>query len=151
VRRADRIAGAGLLALGVCYSAGALRSYAYWGENGPGPAFLPFWLGLVMAVLAGVLLTGALRSNDPGQPWLPRGEGLGRLALVLGATAALVALLDVVGMVIGTVLFLVVLIRFLDHRPWLQTVAIAAATAGVNYLVFSRWLRVPMPTSVLGF
>ena len=52
MRSADRIAGAGLLALGVGFSVGALKHYAYWGENGPGPAFLPFWLGAVMAVLA---------------------------------------------------------------------------------------------------
>jgi Spy/CpxP family protein refolding chaperone len=47
VRRADRIAGAALLALAVVFSAAALRNYSYWGPNGPGPAFLPFWLGLV--------------------------------------------------------------------------------------------------------
>ena len=63
-----------MLALAVAFSAGALKYYAYWGENGPGPAFLPFWLGLVMAALAAMLLVGALRSADPGPAWLPSGE-----------------------------------------------------------------------------
>ncbi len=66
MRSADRIAGAALLALAVAFSAGALKHYSYWGENGPGSAFLPFWLGVVMAVLAAMLLVGALRSDDPG-------------------------------------------------------------------------------------
>jgi len=150
MRRVDRITGAALLALAMAFSAGALKDYSYWGENGPGPAFLPFWLGVAMAVLAALLLIGASRSTDPGPEWLPRGEALKRLSLVLGATTALVALLNVVGMLLGTVLFLIVLMRFLDRTPWPLTLAVAVATAGVNFLVFSYWLRVPMPTSVLG-
>ena len=151
MRRADRIAGAALLALAVAFSAGALKQYTYWGPNGPGPAFLPFWLGLVMAVLASLLLVGAMRSTDPGPEWLPRGEGLKRLCLVIGITTAFVALLNVLGMALGTVLFLIVLLRRLDRQPWPLTLAVALATAGFNYLVFTYWLRVPMPVGLLGF
>ena len=151
MRSADRIAGAALLALGIAFSAGALTHYAYWGENGPGPAFLPFWLGLSMAVLASILLIGAVRSADPGEPWLPRGDGLRRLLLVFGISVAFVALLKVVGMALGTVLFLIVLLRGLDRQPWPLTIAVALVVAAVNYLVFIHWLKVPMPTGMLGF
>jgi high-affinity Fe2+/Pb2+ permease len=151
VRGADRIAGAALLALAVAFGAGALKYYAYWGPNGPGPAFLPFWLGVVMSVLATMLLVGALRSSDPGAQWLPRGDGLRRLALVLGITIVLVALLNVVGMILGTVLFLICLLRFLDRHPWPLALAVALATAGFIFLVFTYWLRVPLPVGVLGF
>jgi putative tricarboxylic transport membrane protein len=151
MRRADTIAGAALLALAVGFSVGALKHYAYWGANGPGPAFLPFWLGAVMGVLAVTLLVGALRTREPGAPWLPSGVGRKRLLVVLGATVALVALLNVLGMVIGSFVFLLGLMRFLDRTPWLTAVAVAAAVAAANYLVFTRWLKVPMPVSVLGF
>ena len=150
MRSADRIAGAALLALAIAFSAGALKHYAYWGENGPGPAFQPFWLGLVMAALAAMLLVGALRSADPGPAWLPSGDGLRRLALVIGASADFVALLNVIGMTIGTVLFLVVLMRFLDRQPCPLTIAVALAVAGLNYVVFTRWLHVPLPTGPFG-
>ncbi len=151
MRRADRITGAALLALAVAFSAGALKHYAYWGENGPGPAFLPFWLGVVMALLAALLLVGALRSRDAGEPWLPRGRALQRFAVVLGATVALVALLNVVGMLLGTVLFLIALMRFLDRTPWPLALGVALAVAGINFVVFTRWLKVPMPIGVFGF
>ena len=151
MRGADRIAGAGLLALGVAFSAGALKQHDYWGPNGPGPAFLPFWLGLAMSVLAAALLIGAIRSADPGDAWLPRGDGLRRLALVLGATTALVSLLNVVGMVVATLLFLIGLFRFLDRQPWPLTLAVALAVTGLNFLVFTYWLRVPMPVGLFGF
>jgi putative tricarboxylic transport membrane protein len=151
VRSADRIAGAALLALAIAFSVGALRNYPYWGENGPGPAFLPFWLGLVMAVLATMLLVGALRSRDPGEAWLPRGESLGRLAVVIVATVAFVALLGVLGMTIGTVLFLLFLVRFLDRQPWVVSIAVALAVAALNHAVFARWLRVALPVGPFGF
>ena len=151
MRQADRIAGAALLAFAVAFSAGALKHYTYWGPGGPGSAFLPFWLGVIMSVLAGLLLVGALRSRVPGAEWLPRGEGLRRIALVLGVTIAFVALLKVVGMILGTALFLIVLMRFPDRNPWPLTLSVAAATAGLNYLVFTYWLRVPFPVSVFGF
>ena len=151
MRGADRFAGAGLLALGAAFAAGALKQHDYWGPNGPGPAFLPFWLGLTMAVLATALLVGALRAADAGDAWLPRGEGLRRLLLVFGATTALVLLLNVLGMVVATLLFLLVLFRGIDRQPWPLSLAVALAIAGLNFLVFTYWLRVPMPVGPFGF
>ena len=150
MRRADRVAGAALLAVGVAFSAGALKFYSYWGPQGPGPAFLPFWLGAAMAVLAGLLLVGAVRSADAGAEWLPPAAGLKRIGVVLGVTIVFVALLNVVGMILGTALFLIVLLRLLDRNPWPLTLSVAVATAGLIYLIFTFWLKVPFPVSVLG-
>jgi putative tricarboxylic transport membrane protein len=151
VRSADRIAGAALLALAIAFAVGALKHYAFWGENGPGPGFLPVWLGVAMALLATMLLVGALRSADVGAEWLPRGDGLRRLVVVLVVTTAFVALLTVVGMVTATVAFLVVLLRYLDRRSWPVTLAVALVVAGLNFLVFAHWLHVPLPVGPLGF
>ncbi len=151
MRRADQIAGAGLLLLGVAFSGMALWKYTYWGPTGPGSGFLPFWLGLAMAVLAAGLLLGTRRAREPGARWLPVGAGLRRLVAVLGVTAGLVVVLKIVGMVVGTVLFLVALLRFVERMRWRSTLAIAVGTAAINYLIFTYWLRVPFPLGVLGF
>lgn len=149
MRSADRVTAALLLAFAVAFSAGALKQYSWWGPGGPGSAFMPFWLGLVMAFLAVMLLVRSLRNPWPGHDWLPRGEGLRDLLVVLGVTIAFVALLNVTGMVIGTALYLAVLIRYLGRHPWWMTLAVALAAAGFNWLVFVRWLRVPMPEGIL--
>ena len=151
MRLADQIAGAGLLLLGVAFSGMALWKYTYWGPTGPGSGFLPFWLGLTMAVLAAGLLVGARRAREPGARWLPEGAGLHRLVAVLGVTAGLVALLKVIGMAVGTVLFLVAILRLVEGIAWRSTLAIAIGAAVFNYLVFTYWLRVPFPVGVLGF
>jgi len=149
VRSADRITAALLLAFSVAFSAGALKQYQWWGSGGPGPAFMPFWLGLVMSVLALMLLVRALRNPWPGDSWLPRGEGLRDLLVVLGVTAAFIGLLNVTGMVIGTALYLLVLVRYLGRHKWWVTGAIAFSAAGFNWLVFVHWLRVPMPEGMI--
>jgi uncharacterized membrane protein len=102
-----------------------------------------------MAVLAVMLLVRSLRNPWPGHSWLPRGEGLRDLLVVLGVTAAFIALLNVTGMVIGTALYLLVMVRYLGRHPWWTTAAIAIAAAGFNWLVFVHWLRVPMPEGLL--
>ncbi len=151
MRRTDRVTGATLIVLALAFSAAALKNHNYWGPNGPGPAFLPFWLGLVMAGLGALLLVSAWRARDPGEPWLPQGEGLRRLALVLGASIAFVALLKWLGMVLCTVFFIATLMRRLGPHPWPITLAVALAMAGFNFLVFTFWLRVPFPVGVFGF
>jgi len=151
VRNADRIAGAALLAFAVAFSAGALKYYGYSAPDGPGSGFFPFWLGVIMAVLAAMMLVGASRAPEQGAEWLPKGDRLRRLAVVLGITFVFVALLKVVGMILGTALFLVALMRVLDRTAWPLTLLVACATAGINWLVFTYWLKVPFPVSVFGF
>jgi hypothetical protein len=149
VRRADQIGGLLLLVFALCFAAGA-RQHAYWGPGGPGAGFLPFWLGVTMSVLAAGLVVGATRARDAGPAWLPDRRGLGRLALVLATTIGFVALLRVVGMLPGTVLFMVVLLRALEGYRWSVALGIGVAVAFVNYLVFTHWLGVPFPVGVLG-
>ena len=149
MRSADRITAGALLAFAVAFSAGALKSYSWWDPGGPGSAFVPFWLGLVMALLASMMLVRSLKEKDPGAAWLPRGEGLRDMLVVLGATVAFVALLNVLGMVIGTALYLLFLMRYLGRHRWWVTIAVAASAAGFNWLVFVHWLHVPMPEGML--
>ena len=149
MRSADRVAAALLLAFSVAFAAGALKYYQWWGSGGPGPAFMPFWLGLVMALLALTMLVRSLKEKNPGEAWLPRGEGLRDMLVVLGVTTAFIAALNVTGMILGTALYLLILVRYLGRHRWWVTAAVALAAAGFNWLVFVHWLRVPMPEGML--
>jgi hypothetical protein len=70
---------------------------------------------------------------------------------VLGASVAFVALMPWVGMALGTVLFLVFILRLLEGHAWPAVIGVAVGTAAVNWAVFAWWLRVPFPAGVLGF
>jgi hypothetical protein len=149
VRRTDQATGFALLVFAVGYGAVAYRSYPYWAPTGPGSGFFPVWLAVAMAILAVLLIANATRGSDPG-PWLPGGRGLTRLVVVIGATALLVAVMDYVGMVLGSAVFLVSILRFLERYPWRWAVGIAAAVGVANYAIFTYWLRVPFPKSPFG-
>lgn len=149
MRRADQVGGLALLVFGIWYAAVALQ-YPYRSATGPGSGFLPFWLGVAMAALAVLLLVRASRSRDAGADWLPRGPGRRRLLLVLGITILFVAGLKAVGMLLGTALFLLAVLRGVERHAWSSALAIAVGIAILNYLVFAYWLRVPLPVGVLG-
>jgi len=151
VRRADRAGAVLLLLFGVWFAAVALRNYTYWSATGPGAGFFPFWLGVAMAALAALLLVRAAREADAGPAWVPRGRGVARFLGVLGASVAFVALMPWVGMALGTVLFLVFILRLLEGHAWPAVIGVAVGTAAVNWAVFAWWLRVPFPAGVLGF
>ena len=148
MRKTDLVTGALLLACALAFSAGALKYYDYWGEGGPGAAFLPFWLGLVMALLALAMLIKNLKEKNAGEAWLPRGEARRRVLAVIAITVLFVVLLKVLGMVIASALYLAVLMRYLERNPWPRTAAVSLGAAGVNYLVFVFWLRVPFPEGI---
>jgi hypothetical protein len=145
VAKADRVTAAVLLALAVAFSAAALKYYRYWDENGPGAAFLPFWLGLAMAGLALILLVRAPRGGE----WFSKGEGRRRLLAVLALTILFVALLKPLGMVLATALYLVAIVRLIGGHAWWVALAVGVGAAAFNYLVFAHWLRVPFPQGVL--
>ena len=149
MRNADRVTATLLLVFSVAFAAGALQQYQWWGSGGPGPAFMPFWLGLVMAALALGMLIRSLKDKNPGAAWFPRGEGLRDILVVLGVTTLFIALLNVLGMVIGSAIYLGVLIAYLGRHRWWVTISVAAAAAFFNWLVFVHWLHVPFPEGML--
>jgi putative tricarboxylic transport membrane protein len=151
VRAADRTGAAVLLALAVAYTATAAGRYTYWTASGPGSGFFPFWLGLVLAALSILLLANAVRRPDPGPAWLPTGHGAARFVVVVVVTALFIALLPLLGMALGTAVFLGVLLRMLEGHSWRTTAAVAVGAAVANWAVFVLWLRVPFPVGMLGF
>ena len=151
MRAADRTGAAVLLALAVAYTATAAGRYTYWTVTGPGSGFFPFWLGLVLAALSILLLASAVRRPDPGPAWLPTGHGAARFVVVVVVTALFIALLPLLGMALGTAVFLGVLLRMLEGHSWRTTAAVAVGAAVANWAVFVLWLRVPFPVGMLGF
>jgi putative tricarboxylic transport membrane protein len=151
VRAADRIGAVLLLVTGLAWSVTAARRYPYWGASGPDSGFFPFWSGVILAALAALLLSRAARDRHPGPSWLPTGHGAARVGVVVVATAVFIGVMPVVGMTLGTALFMAVLLRGLEGHSWAATLGVSVGVAAANWAVFTWWLRVPFPLGVLGF
>ena len=69
------------------------------------------------------------------------------MLFVAGVIAA-VALLQPLGYVLSSFLLMLVLLRILGLRLW-YSVAIALLSAAACYVVFVRWLKIPLPSGWL--
>lgn len=121
---------------------------------GPGPGFFPFWLSLIGAGLAVLLLVGtAAGAADPAAdptPLLPRGAAAGRVLGALAALALAAALLEPLGYRLTALLFLGGLLPLLGARAPLAIAAVALAGGFGVFLVFNDWLDVLLPVGRFG-
>jgi putative tricarboxylic transport membrane protein len=146
----DRVAAAALLLFGIGGAVAASRLTI--GEPGrPGPGFFPFWLALALCPVALALLI----RRPPGTP-RPGGVAEerrrpGKAALALAASLAYAGALEPVGFLLTTFLFLFFLLRTIESRPWISSVAIAAVTSAASHVVFKVWLAVQLPAGPWGF
>lgn len=116
----------------------------------PGPGFMLFWIGLVIAGLTlGVLFTtwrdraaSAGQSFSGGQKW-------GGIILVTILLLLYSWLLPVLGFTLITLLFLLVLLRLIEPRGWPSTILTAILVTAGNYLVFDYWLGTQLPAGTL--
>ena len=149
---ADR-AGGILLLLFAAFVTARAREMPYWMTNAPGPGFLPFWLGVMLGG-ASLLMIGATlfrRTGPlPSTAEQPAAE-VTRVAVVVGLTAGAAALALAVGLVLASGVFMIATLAYL--RPGRMTANLAAGliTPLVVWLLFVRWLAVPLPAGPFGF
>lgn len=112
----------------------------------PGPGFFPFWGGLLLGACALILLARSLKSRDRlasgAIPWPA-------LIMVLGALLGYLLFLEMLGFIIVTLLFLLALFCFAEIG-WIKHVAWSAIATSLVYALFKLWLKVPLPSGLLG-
>jgi putative tricarboxylic transport membrane protein len=148
VRYARVSAAAVLLVLGAATVLFA-RQLPYHSDYGPGPGFLPTWIGYGLGVCAAVVMVQELRTPASDEQFFrPRT----RLAVkVLAAIVVAFLLVPLLGFPIAFGLFMCGTMRLMGKHRWVVCgVAAAVAAVGVHF-VFARWLDIPLPGGKLGF
>jgi len=117
--------------------------------HSPGPGFFPWWISILIVLLALVLLAQVLTSRSPTDR-----EAFGRIAKVVALFIVLTAyttLLNALGYPLCTFFLVLFMLRVTDPQPWAIAVGVAAVTSISSYIVFASWLSVPLPLgSLLG-
>ena len=120
----------------------------------PGPGFLPFVTGLILVALSLILLVSRFsRHRDEtssAEKRMPRGQALRRILKALGALCLYVLILEHLGFMITTFLFMVLVLR-LEPRRWTFIVPAAIGTTAFFFFLFKVLLRVPLPPGILGY
>jgi putative tricarboxylic transport membrane protein len=136
-----------LLALSLVMCSTSLFTLSYGHYYLPGPAFLPFWSGLLLGLMALVLLIKTIWKGQGA-----RGDFLaGKLNKPLFTLLALITyglLFDILGYLLCSFLFMVFMLLMLKRGKWLFAVGGGFITALSFYLIFSLWLKVTLPTGI---
>jgi putative tricarboxylic transport membrane protein len=145
------LAGLFLLALGTFILLQAL-SLDYTSDTGPGPGFLPLWLGMVIIGLSLVLVFAVVRTSfatdivSRESPNKPSRSLVSWFAIMIG-----VALLTTLGFYVSFGLVTVFLVLAMERRSVPVALAVAAGSALGFYLIFSLALGVSLPSGPWGF
>jgi len=147
----ERLLGAAFGALGVFWIFESL-DLGYMGEFAPGSGFLPLWLGISLVVLAAIFLfrTRGQPSNTESEAASGHRFKSRTVPITLGLFAC-VAAIDWLGFGVAVSVYLIFLIRLVEHYSWRMAIAIGLGTAVGLHLVFQAWLGVPLPEGPWGF
>ena len=144
---ANVIAGVAVFLLGVATAALAWKTLPYSGEFGPGPGFLPFWLGITLMVCAIPVVISDLRAADRTAR-LFRPETV-KCLQVLALITTVFLILPVVGFSVGLALITGAGMRLMGKHKWAACALTTIVTAGSIHYLFGQWLGIPLPKGVL--
>jgi|DewCreStandDraft_2_1066082.scaffolds.fasta_scaffold01142_17 hypothetical protein len=125
------------------------RQLPYHAEYGPGPGFLPFWLGLGLIACAAVILADAGIHRVRSGKFFSAGSV--RAALVLLLLAGVILLVPFLGFVLGFGLFTALTMRLAGRHHWALCVIVAVLAALSIRWIFGSWLKIPLPEGILGW
>jgi putative tricarboxylic transport membrane protein len=113
----------------------------------PGPGFLPFWVGVLLALLSAILWFEASFRKPAAEParFL---SGEGKWPYVVAAGVALLIytfLLEPLGFVISTFLLLIFLFRVIGKQKWWVGVTGSILVTFFTHLIFRVALKVQLP------
>ena len=152
MKRVNTIVWGALLAFGAFVIHESLKHNYYSSDFGPGPGFFSFWLGILLIVLSlGQMVMAWRRPAEPlPAGFVPSHEGVLRMLSIMGALAASLFLMKILGFSLTMMGFCIFLLRRLGKQSWWLTLVLAVvASFGTTYLF--GLLQVMLPKGFLGF
>jgi hypothetical protein len=129
--------------VGGAFAIGAMN-YSFGSSARPGPAYFPFGLGILLAILGGMILFEALTiETEDGEPigafaWKP-------LLIILAAVAMFGFCLPRLGMVISLPILVLISSYASDEHTWLGSIVNAAILTVMSWAVFVLGLKLTIP------
>jgi putative tricarboxylic transport membrane protein len=109
------------------------------------PSFIPRGVAACLLFAAGMLLFRALRGRALMLESKLEGANLRRVSAAALLTGAYVFVVERVGFISTTFLYMLFFVLVLGERRWLRLVIFALLVPAVAYAIFSTILHVPLP------
>jgi hypothetical protein len=148
VSLANLLSGVFVALLGVCALVSA-KPLPYQAEYGPGPGFLPFWIGLGLAACGVMIAAASLRRLGAGSERF-FGPGTRKVAFVFASLVVTFLLTPALGLTAALSLFSGLAAGASGRHHWALCLLLAVATGVTIRLVFGYVLDVPLPRGLTG-
>ncbi len=125
------------------------RQLPYHSGYGPGPGFLPTWIGVVLVICSLVVTAQEQRAVNTGETFFQPRTRMAVKVLVVIAVAFL--LFPLLGFSVGFGLFIFATMRLMGSHRWLSCGLAAIVTAVGIHFLFGHWLDIPLPTGLVGW
>jgi len=119
--------------------------------NSPGAGLFPFLTSLLLAVLSLLMLSECLKKSKiqgSFSGWSPE-TNWRNLLLVLISMTIYGLVIDYLGFLLSTFLFLLFLFKIISPLSWVASLIGSFVTIVVSYLVFNTWLQCQLPDCLL--
>jgi len=127
-------------------------NYNYIVKYTPGPGFFPLWLGVVLALFSTALLIETFIKKSGNEPRrLPGRQALYRVGGITLLTAGFTLLMTSIGFLLSAILFVSVILFFMERVPVVRTVITSLIMSSCVYLIFEYWMEIGLPSGLLGF
>jgi putative tricarboxylic transport membrane protein len=117
--------------------------------HAPGTGFFPFWVGTVFGALSLLLLVLTF-VREGKRVGISEKVRWGSIILVLASLFIYAVVLEKIGFVVSTLLFIGALLMIIERKKWLIVAIIAILSTLAFYIVFQVWLQSNLPKGILG-
>lgn len=151
MRKAETVAAAALVFFALVMIREALRLPVGWTSVGPGAGFFPFWLALGVGLSAAIVLVQSLQPATGGgeaAPFVPP-HAWKPLLVVLLPMAAVVALINYLGIYLGGALYLTGYMRLVGRFRWVSVILVSVLIPLTLFFIFERWFLLLLPKGVI--
>jgi putative tricarboxylic transport membrane protein len=152
MRKADRIFG--VIGLGLAlWSYLESRRLDYMTEFTPGPGFMPFWVGVILALLSCYLIIDSVlrtAGKKDDAKLLPEKHAIYRVSGIMLMLFAVTFSMNFLGFPLTLALFTAAILLLLEHYSVIKSVGYGIAYAAVTWFVFEYVLSMGFPKGFLG-
>ncbi len=152
MRKADCVFGVVGLGLSLwCYLESS--KFDYMTKFTPGPGFMPFWVGVILASLSCYLIFDSLKreaSEEYDRKILPEKHALYRVGTIMLLLFGVRFSMNILGFPLTLVLLTAAILFILERYSIIKSVGYGIAYAAVTWFIFQYILTMGFPKGFLG-
>jgi putative tricarboxylic transport membrane protein len=133
----------------ICWE-GLQLGFGTWHK--PSSGFIPFLSGFFLGILALLLLVQNIWLNKANFTEGKKEKTNWRAVFIVFASLfSYILLLNYLGFIITTILFVGTLLKIIEKKRWFLTMWVSLVIALGSYVVFKVWLQAELPEGIFGF